>query len=101
MPTTHTPGPWHTFAGVLYAGTREAPRSIARITKCKGRMVGDRVTREGIGDREREANIRLIEAVPELLDMLKRLHNNRKQLPSERTWDQAGELIAKATGGAS
>ena len=66
----HTPGPWHTFAGVLYAGTREAPRAIAKISKFKTHMVGDRVIREGIGDREREANTPVIAAAPDLLAAL-------------------------------
>ena len=98
MPTTHTPGPWHTFAGVLYAGTREAPRSIAKISKFKGRMVGDRVTRIGIGDREREANTLLLAAAPELLEQLKKAY---PMIATTSGKAAAQAVIDKATGGAA
>lgn len=47
-----------------------------------------------------EATLRLIAAAPALLDMVKKLHRKRKELPSQSHWDKAGELIDKVTGGA-
>ena len=101
MKTQHTPAPWQSSDCVVYVGTREQPRWIAKISKCETRLSGGNVTRQGIGDRERDANARLIAAAPELLDMLKALHKNRKELPTEMQWQRASELIAKAEGGVS
>ena len=93
MPSTHTPGPWNlNLAGTLYVGEKTAPKIIANFSM---------KAREWAGRAEIDANARLIAAAPELLDMLKLLHKNRKELPTEMQWQRASELIAKAEGGAA
>ncbi len=85
MPSTHTPGPWAVYFdddGVEIRGDGD----VMGMT---------------INGSEMESNAHLIAAAPELLDMLKTLHKNRKELPTEMQWQRASELIAKAEGGAA
>lgn len=89
MPT-HTPGPW----------------KHGETTMTRGRIYGDGLLVATLDPPRLEeevamkaADAHLIAAAPELLDMLKLLHKNRKELPTEMQWQRASELIAKAEGG--
>ena len=89
MPT-HTPGPW----------------KHGETTMTRGRIYGDGLLVATLDPPRLEeevamkaADAHLIAAAPELLDMLKTLHKNRKELPTEMQWQRASELIAKAEGG--
>ena len=100
MPTTHTPGPWKHREPQMWG------EAISIATR--GRIYGDGLLVATLDPPQlkeevamKAANARLIAAAPELLDMLKMLYKNRKELPTEFQWQRAGELIAKATGGAA
>ena len=89
MPTTHSPGPWE----IYHSTWHQSQVSSATVE-------GDRM-KTTVESLRHEADAALIAAAPELLDMLKTLHKNRKELPTEMQWQRASELIAKAEGGAA
>ena len=94
MPTTHSPGPWEIYHDEFYTPKY---RSQVSTEPCEeGHRM--KITVESL---RHKADAALIAAAPELLDMLKLLHKNRKELPTEMQWQRASELIAKAEGGAA
>jgi len=92
----YTPGPWHYESGAVWANAGDSERDGAEaIAK---RCHGDR------RPTERDANMRLVAAAPELLEALRIL---RVQLGDYRDGDGAAKFhacniadaaIAKATG---
>ena len=93
---THTPPPWHAFAGAVFTGPKTSPTFVARIDK------GDDSIAEW---DERYANAHLIAAAPELLAALDGMMDQFEDNEQYCDYDAAvvataREAIAKATGGA-
>lgn len=94
----HTPGPWETKAqgeANHYFTMRDHPRRGGKDWMMSIQFNGE------LSVTEQEANIRLIDAVPELLEALVGLMGD-KALESEMAWadacDKSRAAIAKAEG---
>lgn len=94
MSTNHTPGPWFTWEGGIYAGRPKV--------KKRGELSGYDAKICEMDDmdgtaRSRKANARLIAAAPDLLEALKRCKFDSLNMTLEdREFCRA--VIAKATG---
>lgn len=99
----HTPGPWKTKRHRRKRGEILTPtRYIESENPLPGN--GETVCNLGAGAihfANAEANARLIESAPDLLDMVKKLHHSHwADMPCELN-AECGRLIARATGGAA
>ena len=94
MTTKHTPGPWFTWEGGVYAGRPKV--------KKRGELSGYDAKICEMDDmdgtaRSRKANARLIAAAPDLLEACRSAWWNSLDLP-ESVREMLSAAIAKATG---
>ena len=91
MSTKHTPGPWYYVTGAAWT-TPSGPDD-------GGACVAMRASNAPISPCQRDANLRLIAAAPELLDALEELaHLEEWEERRERVVARALAVIAKARG---
>jgi hypothetical protein len=95
MAITHTPGPWAYEFGAVY-GADEDGISIRLLLADRGE--------ESTSPTERDRNLQLAAAAPEMLEVLSALcaiQESGDVASWAGEWDKARAIIAKATGSAA
>lgn len=112
MKTKHTPGPWRLHANesdrtFQIVGDGYLPIcTMETVVSGKFARWVDKKARPGelwrqVATEQEQANARLIDAAPNLLDTIERLlnaHDKRISWFSEELWDSARKAIAEALG---